>query len=176
MKTITDQLKDVQPGQFVTFIDDSRVQVVGVVSWRETQNTGPTDRKFTIIALGGGRLLAELPEREGGKVRWFNLQNSDGMTTEEIAPYAKTFGQGKQKVKVTIDVNGVVYSLADIGAEDFSVVGEAFLSGTGKCRHIVGESDKETNFLFVDLLEGAGHDALFIGGQINPEDAIQGVE
>lgn len=176
MNTISDQLNKAQPGQFITFTDGSRAQVLGRITWCETQDKGPTGRNFTLVALGDGRLIAEVPEKEGGAVRWFDLIKSDGHTTDEVAPYAKRFGQGGQKVTVTLEFDGVNYRLTDIGAETFTTDGEAFLTGNGKCRHIVGKSDAGDYFLFVDLTEGDGQDALFIGCQIDPEDAIQGIE
>jgi hypothetical protein len=179
-----EQLQRVAVGQFITYMG-SNLRVLATIALTELQQFGSsrtwqsTGRHFRLIQLSGDILLVHMPFGEGEFLHWFKMdaRSARGMTEflgGSSGP-ARRFAASDQQADVRFDWSGR-WRMVDIGTFDFSVSGSGFLSNRGRCRHVMAkEVGGDRWFLFFDLMEGSGSDALWIGEQFDPEVVVEDV-
>lgn len=181
MKTVSDQLMEVTPGQFLTRKDGARAQVIGRIVFTEMIERGKgnwvaTDDKYLVVQLGDGKALAYFPMANEQKNIWILAVRRQVSLTEKLAPKAKEFGATGQddQADVKFEHNGVNYQMKDIGKQRYEGTDEAFLPGKGDCRHIMAANQRK-RFLYIDT-EGTGADTLLLGDEVDVEEIIQSIE
>ncbi len=183
------RLERINVGQFVAYLG-STLQVVAAITLSELQKFGgrkaqwqPSGREFKLVELAGDRLIARVPTGEGEQQRWFMMQQerARGLTqfmagSEDRPGPARRFAASDQLADVQFNWADGDWKMTDIGTFDFEASGDGFLSGSGRCRHVMAkEVDGNRWFLFFDLMKGSGSDSLWIGPQLDLEVEIEDI-